>query len=193
MAVSSGDIIRGVWGAWRLAKRDTGGMAMFDISPDGAAKSFVAAALALPLFAVARAISLGDRWPLLLQPAPLIITVLGFVAGWLVMPAALTWLLPRLGRSQRLAEGVVAYNWATLLIQLAGFIAFLLAAIGLFPGQMGFLVLIVVQLACYVYEGFVLRTALGIELPVVAGLVVFDAVASELMSAWIAGATLASL
>lgn len=193
MAVSSGDIIRGVWGAWRLAKRDTGGMAMFDISPDGAAKSFVAAALALPLFAVARAISLGDRWPLLLQPAPLIITVLGFVAGWLVMPAALTWLLPRLGRSQRLAEGVVAYNWATLLIQLAGFIAFLLAAIGLFPGQLGFLVLIVVQLACYVYEGFVLRTALGIELPVVAGLVVFDAVASELMSAWIAGATLASL
>lgn len=193
MAVSSGDIIRGVWAAWRLARRDTGGMAMFDISPDGAAKSFVAAALALPLFAVARAISLGDRWPLLLQPAPLIITVLGFVAGWLVMPAALTWLLPRLGRSQRLAEGVVAYNWATLLIQLAGFIAFLLAAIGLFPGQLGFLVLIVVQLACYVYEGFVLRTALGIELPVVAGLVVFDAVASELMSAWIAGATLASL
>ncbi|WP_395677406.1 hypothetical protein [Inquilinus sp.] len=193
MAVSSGDIIRGVWGAWRLAKRDTGGMAMFDISPDGAEKSFVAAALALPLFAVARAISLGDRWPLLLQPAPLIITVLGFVAGWLVMPAALTWLLPRLGRSQRLAEGVVAYNWATLLIQLAGFITFLLAAIGLFPGQLGFLVLIVVQLACYVYEGFVLRTALGIELPVVAGLVVFDAVASELMSAWIAGATLASL
>ncbi|MGF6230394.1 hypothetical protein QFZ27_004349 [Inquilinus ginsengisoli] len=193
MAVSSGDIIRGVWGAWRLARRDAGGMAMFDISPDGAAKSFVAAALALPLFAVGRAISLGDSWPLLLQPAPLIITVLGFVAAWLVIPAALTWLLPRLGRSQRLAEGIVAYNWATLLIQLAGFIAFLLAAIGLFPSQLGFLVLIVVQLACYVYEGFVLRTALEIELPIVAGLVVFDAVASELMSTWIAAATQASL
>jgi len=193
MAVSSGDIIRGVWGAWRLARRDTGGMAMFDISPDGAAKSFFAAVLALPLFAVGRAISLGDRWPLLLQPAPLIITVLGFVAAWLVVPAALTWLLPRLGRSQHLAEGVVAYNWATLLIQLAGFIAFLLGVIGLLPGQMGFLVLIVVQLACYVYEGFVLRTALGIELPIVAGLVVFDAVTSQLMSAWITGATLASL
>lgn len=193
MAVSSGDIIRGVWGAWRLARRDTGGMAMFDVSPDGAAKSFVAAALALPLFMVARAVALGFRWPLLLQPAPLLITVLGFIAGWLVMPAVLTWLLPRLGRGQRLADGIVAYNWAALLISLAGFIAFLLVSIGLVPSQLGFLVLVVVQLVCYVYEGFVLRIALGIELPIVAGLVVFDALTSELMSAWIAGATQASL
>lgn len=193
MAVSSADIIRGVWGAWRLARRDTGGMAMFDVSPDGAAKSFVAAALALPLIVVARAIVLGDQWPLLLQPAPLLVTALGFVAGWLIIPAALTWLLPRLGRGHRLAEGIVAYNWATLLIQLAGFIAFLLGAIGLFPGQLGFLVLVVVQLACYVYEGFVLRTALEIDLPIAAGLVVFDAVTSELMTAWIIGATQASL
>ncbi|MFE0753444.1 hypothetical protein ACFW16_05810 [Inquilinus sp. NPDC058860] len=193
MAVSSADIIRGVWGAWRLARRDTGGMAMFDVSPDGAAKSFVAAALALPLFVIVQMIALGDRWPLLLQPAPLIIMVLGFLAGWLVMPAGLTWILPRLGRSQRLAEGIVAYNWAALLISSAWFVVVLLNAVGLFPGQLGFLVFVVVQVVCYVYEGFVLRTALEIELPIAAGLVVFDAVISELLGAWIAAATQASL
>lgn len=193
MAVSSGDIIRGLWGAWRLAKRDTGGMAMFDISPDGAAKSFVAAALAFPLFLVMQAIALGDRWALVLQPVPLVILALGFAAGWLVMPAALTWILPRLNRSQRMAEGIVAYNWAALLISSAWFVVVLLSAVGLFPSQLRFLVFVVVQIACYVYEGFVLKTALEVELPIVAGLVVFDALTSELLSAWVVAAAQTSL
>ncbi|KGM36193.1 hypothetical protein [Inquilinus limosus] len=193
MAVSSGDIIRGVWGAWRLAKRDTGGMAMFDISPDGAAKSFVAAALAFPLFAVEQAVALGFRWPLLLQPVPLVITALGFLASWLVLPAALTWILPWLGRGQRLAGTIVACNWAALLISSAGFVALMLNTLGLFPGQLGFLVLIVTEIACFIYEGFVLRTALEVELPIVAGLVVFDALTSELLVAWITGAVQAAL
>jgi hypothetical protein len=193
MTVSSGDIIRGVWGAWRLARRDTGGMAMFDISPDGAAKSFYAAVLAFPLFLVTQAILLGERWQLLLQPIPLAAEIIGFTALWLLMPAALTWVLPRLNRSARLPEGIVAYNWAALLIMIAGFVRFVLDALGLFPGPLSIVVFIALMVACYVYEGFVLKTALAVELPIAAGLVVFDAFSSELMIAWIDAVVQSSL
>jgi hypothetical protein len=185
MAVSSGDIIRGVWGAWRLVKRDTGGMAMFDISPDGAAKSFVAAALAILPYLVIQAFLLGEKWPLLLQPAPLAIEILGFAAGWALMPAAMTWILPRIDRGQRLPEAIVAYNWAVLLIVLAQLVFTLLAAVGLFPSAIGLIASIALAVACYLYEGFVLRTAIEVEVPIAAGLVVFDAVSSYLLGTWV--------
>jgi hypothetical protein len=185
MAVSSGDIIRGVWGAWRLARRDTSGMAMFDISPDGAAKSFVAGALAFPAYLIMEAIQLGDSWALLFQIEPLVISVLGFVAIWLLMPAALTWILPWLNRGQRLPETIVALNWAALLMAFAQLALVVLAAIGLFSGLLAVIAAVVVAVACYLYEGFVLRTAVEIDVAFAAGLVVFDAVAGYLLDSWI--------
>lgn len=185
MPVSSGDIIRGVWGAWRLARRDTGGMAMFDVSPDGAAKSFVAAALAFPPYLIMQAMLLGAKWPLLLQPGPLSVETFGFVALWMLMPAALTWILPWLDRGRRLPETIVAYNWAALLITIAQFVLILLDAAGLFPGALGIGVAIALAVACYLYEGFVLRTAIETEIPIAAGLVVLDVLTSYLLGAWI--------
>jgi hypothetical protein len=185
MPVSSGDIIRGVWGAWRLAKRDTGGMAMFDISPDGAAKSFVAAVLAFPAYMAMEAFQLGNDWALLFQAVPLAISILGFVAIWLLMPAALTWILPWLDRGRRLPETIVALNWAALLMTFAQLVLVALAAAGLFPGPLAIVAGVVVAVGCYLYEGFVLRTAAEIDVSYAAGLVVFDAVTGYLLDSWI--------
>ncbi|MDR6288631.1 hypothetical protein E9232_001138 [Inquilinus ginsengisoli] len=185
MAVSSGDIIRGVWGAWRLARRDTSGMAMFDVSPDGAAKSFVAAVLAFPPYMVIQAFLLSEKWPLLLQPGPLLIETLGFIAGWALMPAAMTWILPQLNRGPRLSQAIVAYNWALLLITLVQLLLTLLTVAGLFPSVLGLIASVAVAVACYLYEGFVLRTAVEVDVPIAAGLVVFDAVLSYLLGTWV--------
>lgn len=185
MAVSSGDIIRGVWGAWRLARRDTGGMAMFDISPDGAAKSFFAGVLAFPPYMIVQALILGERWPALLQPLPLLVQAIGFAAAWALMPAALTWILPWLSRGQRLAEAIVALNWAALLIMLAQVARILLDTVGLFPGSLGIVVTVAVAVACFLYEGFVLRTAIEIDIPIAAGLVLLDALTSQFLAYWV--------
>lgn len=185
MAVSSGDIIRGVWGAWRLARRDTGGMAMFDISPDGAAKSFFAAVLAFPLYLVMAMLVSGAEWPRLLLFWPLLVETLGFVIGWILMPAALTWILPHLGRSGRLEEGIVTYNWAQLLITVTQFGLVLLFVAGLLPGPLSTVIGLGVAILCYLYEGFVLKTALEVEILVAAGLVAFDAIVSKLLAEWV--------
>jgi hypothetical protein len=185
MAVSSGDIIRGVWGAWRLARRDAGGMAMFDISPNGAAKSFYAAVLAFPLYLVMAMLVSGAEWPRLLLFWPLLVETLGFVIGWILMPAALTWILPHLSRSGRLEEGIVTYNWAQLLITVTQFGLVLLFVAGLLPGPLSTVVGLAVALLCYLYEGFVLKTALEVEILVAAGLVAFDAVLSYMLAGWV--------
>jgi hypothetical protein len=185
MTVSSGDIIRGVWGAWRLAKRDTGGMAMFDISPDGAAKSFVAGALAFPLFLINQIFLFGPSWPVLLQPIPLAIKTLGFAVNWLILPAAFTWILPRLDRGRRLPEAIVACNWASLLIMLAQFAEAVLDKAGLLPWPLSFVALVAVSLACFLYEGFVFRIAIQIDIPIAAGLVLFDFLTSVILNIWI--------
>lgn len=185
MPVSTGDIIRGVWGAWRLARRDTDGMAMFDVSPDGAAKSFVAAALAAPAYMLLQGLVLGSSWPLLLQPGAFLVEALGYIAAWTLMPAALTWILPALDRGRRIPDGIVAYNWSALLIVIAQLCLMLVYASGLLPGSVLDIASVALMVACLFYEGFVLRTALDLEIPIVIGLVAFDQALSYILAGWV--------
>lgn len=101
------------------------------------------------------------------------------------MPAALTWILPWLDRGRRLPETIVALNWAGLLMTFAQLVLVALATAGLFPGPLAIVAGVVVAVACYLYEGFVLRTAAEIDVSYAAGLVVFDAVTGYLLDSWI--------
>lgn len=171
----------GIYGAVRLAARDPKGLDGFNLTVAGFWRSFLAAALALPFFAVERMaarIIVAELDPDRRLPTPLEDLAV-YLAGWPLAAAALLGACMLLRRTDRFAAGVIALNWLTVLTQMAVCIAELAAA----AVPEGFtLIVISVLMAILVFEYRVLRIALALDIApaigVVAAITLVDNLAS---------------
>lgn len=106
---------RGIAGALRLARLDPSAIRDFDGSIEGFWKSFQAAIVAAPLFALLILLRTTEH-PLSSDPLrALFIEAIGYVIGWTAFPLAAWYLANALGKSQRYLTYIVAYNWANVL------------------------------------------------------------------------------
>ncbi len=174
---------RGLAGAWRLARLDPAAIRDFDASIEGFWKSFQAAIIAAPLFALLVVLRSGEH-PLSPEPLrALFIEGIGYVIGWTAFPLAAWYLASALGKSPRYTTYIVAYNWANVL-QIAAFVPVAaLAASELAPDT--FIVLAALLLTGLViyYQFFIVRTALEIEPLPALGFVAIDLVLGLLIDA----------
>ena len=165
---------RGLAGAWRLARLDPSGFHAFDLSEEGFWKSFQAAAVAAPLFALLVLLR-TDEHPLSDDPLRAIfIEAIGYVIGWVAFPLAAFYLVTALGKGQRYTAYIIAYNWSVVL-QIAAFVPVaLLSASGALPGSGVVLLALLVTGAVIYYQFFIVRTALGIDALPALGFVAID-------------------
>lgn len=152
------EVYHSLYGAYRLAFLDKSGMNYFNLSVDGFWRSFFAAVLVAPGFAVLVIEKLMTRpdpvdlgWAMLIQ-------MLAFGLSWAAFPLVAVVLTQLLGLSRNYVPLIVALNWAAVL-QVAVFLAALLLGF-LFPGMLGGLLLVVITCAVLFYQWFVTRTAL---------------------------------
>lgn len=173
MAILS-DVITSVFGAWRLAHFDARGLAYFDTSERGFWRSFLAAALIAPFYAVLAGLMFTESQPL---PSPVrfaIAEALYFAVSWLAYPVVIYELTARLGCRDRFIPYIVAYNWAAVL-QNALFLPIkILAVAGIWSPTVSGLVELAALAAVVAYMWFIARSALGIKPALAAGLVVLD-------------------
>lgn len=171
-----------LYGAYRLARADAGGMAYFDTSIGGFWRSFLAAALVAPLFALFLAVrfNAGD-----LEVSPMrfaAVQTIGYVIAWLVFPLIIFHVCQAIEREDEFIGYIVAYNWASVwqnLIYLPFIILSELGYLSLGAGRtIGMLVLILVML----YTWFITKTALRITGVLATGLVVLDFVVSIILN-----------
>ena len=176
--LSLAEIGPAIYGAWRLALFDPGGMRHFDRSLHGFWRSFQAAILALPLYALLIWIHLagmhvGGGWPRVLLGEGI-----AYVIGWVAFPLAFYYVAPIIDRTDHYLGFIVAYNW-TSLIQLAILLpAYGIAALGILPAGLGSAVADVAEIATLVYEWYVIRTALQVPGLGAAGVLLMDVVLS---------------
>lgn len=177
------EIVRAIYGAYRLAHFDAGGLAYFNNTVEGFWRSFTAAALAAP----ASAILVMIHWSLAAEAGqPLVHGVahsalvegLTYVIAWTAFPVAMHAICEIAGWRDRYIAYIVALNWANLFEIAILLPVFAIAAGGLLPAGLT----VIVQLTAYgfivAYEIFVARRALQIAILPALGVVAIGLVMS---------------
>jgi hypothetical protein len=155
---------------------------MFDTSVEGFWKSFQAALLVAPIYAMsvvadeqAYAALAGALFD---APAYYIARAVTFVLEWVTIPVLLAILAPALGIRNRYSAYVIARNWATVVTSVPYALLSILDISGLFPGESiifpaGIALAIALRVAY-----LVARRALGVPIDVAIGFVVLDLLVS---------------
>ena len=182
MPLTARDVAYSVFGAYRLARFDPTGLQYMDRTPEGAWKSFYAAVIVLPAWALLLAIRLWDQ----VQDTPLTQVVLvesiAYVISWTAFPVIMHGVTGMLDRSTRYVDFLCAYNWSSV-VQMAVYLpVVVLAATGLLPQPLSESLVFGVMLAMLTYQWFVMRTALDISGVTAALLVLLDLFLSALIT-----------
>ena len=170
------EIIRSLYGALHLARGDTSGMAFFNATEQGFWRSFTAAILIAPLFALLLTIRyhVNEAGVSLLRFTA--IETIAYVVSWVAFPLLLYHLTDILGTGHRFIRYIVAYNWASVLQNLLYLPFALLVEAHLVQGAGSTFFGIILLGLVLLYTWFVTRTALEVTNLLAAGLVMIDLV-----------------
>lgn len=157
--VSLGEAATSIYGAWRLARLDPRGLSCFNTTEEGFWRSFWAAVLVAPAYAVTVAIEYGQRSPLASDSRIVAVHAIAYVINWTAFPLAMLPVARMLGREHRYLRYIVARNWAGALEMILFLLAMILAASGIawfamLPALSALLV--------FTYQWYVARMALEI-------------------------------
>jgi len=170
------EIAYGLYGAWRLLRRDPGGMQFLRADEEGFWNSFFAAVLVAPGYAVLVGLHLADGGPSADAVSTVLIHLEAYAITWIAYPVALHFLCIGLEREERWVAFVVALNW-TKVVQLVLYLPLALVAnSGLLGPGGGSLVTLVAMGLVLTYQWYVTRTALDLPGMTAAGLTGIDLV-----------------
>ncbi len=171
---SLSEIVASLYGAWRLARFDARGLASFTTTLAGFWRSFFAAVIVAPLYALSLMMPLDDTAGVPRGFGFALVEIVAYVVSWVAYPVAAEWLSRRLRCRDRLIAYLTAYNWSTV-IQHA-MIASIIIATGadLISLQAAQLIWLVATSYLLAYVWFIARTALAIPPFVAAAFVAVD-------------------
>ncbi|MDF1585666.1 hypothetical protein [Marinimicrococcus flavescens] len=174
------EIKRSLLGAWLLARQNTRGMELFDLSVEGFFRSFMAALVAAPVYLLLTI----DRYQTAGMPAELgsvvALETVSYALSWIAFPLVAILLTRLLGLGHRYVPLIVAGNWAAVLQVGFFLVALLLSAI--LPPAMRALLLFAATVAVLLYQWFVIRTALGTTGGTAAGVLAVNVLLDTILS-----------
>jgi hypothetical protein len=174
------EVLHSLYGAWRLAMLDISGMRHFNLSVEGFWRSFFAAVIVAPGYALLVVQRTLDRPEGYALGSTAVVESVAYVVAWAAFPLAAVVLTQLLGLGRHYVELIVAVNWAAVL-QVAAF----LAVVGLsliLPEALGALLLAIATGTLMVYQWFVMRTALRTTGGVALVLVLVDLLLSTVIN-----------
>lgn len=181
MAIT-GEAAASIYGAFRLAHLDAGGMRYFNVSPQGFWRSFLAAVIVAPFYAALLALAHRSFET---PPDAVRFTLaeaIAYVTSWAAYPLVMASVAKQLDRWDRYIGYIVAYNWSSVL-QNALFIPInALLITGVLAPQAGFLLWLMVFSLIMVYVWFIARTGLALAPMAAAGIVCIDVVLNLMIS-----------
>ena len=173
------EVLSALYGAYRLAWFDVSGMTLFNLTVEGFWRSFFAAVLVAPAYAVL----VGLRAPAAEVNIALVFLIesIGYVLAWCAFPLVALVLTRLLGLDRNYVALIVAHNWSAVL-QMAVFVAVVLLGV-IVPAALGTLLVTVTTVAILVYQWFVIRTALQTSGAMALMLLLVDLVITSIISA----------
>lgn len=172
--ITTRELATALYGAWRLARLDPQGQNHFDASITGFWRSFQAAALLAPAYALLITFDIGQREITVDPLRLLLIQCLAYTINWTAFPLVMVSMAQRLDRKENYLRFIVAHNWANVL-QMAVFLP--VAAVAAYSvGVASEILPLVATVMIFFYQWFVARTVLGINPFQAVGIVVVDLV-----------------
>jgi hypothetical protein len=174
------EVLRSLYGAWRLARADVTGMQHFNFSVEGFWRSFFAAIIVAPgyaLLVVQRTLDREEGYEL---GSTVVVESIAYLAAWAAFPLAAVVLTQLLGLGRHYVELIVAVNWSAVL-QIAAFLAAVALSL-ILPEGLGALLLAAVTGTLMLYQWFVMRTALQTTGGVALALVLVDLLLSAVIN-----------
>jgi hypothetical protein len=187
MIPSAREIQSAIYGAWLLFKLDPRGLEFFEDSIPAFWRSFFAAVIVLPGFAILQLVDLAETEVSAGPLATLLVELIAYVVIWAGFPLALHHLCQGLGREARFVRTVIALNWSVVIQIALTLPVHLIAASGILSQGFASLALLAVILVTLFYEGFVARTALEVSPPLAALVVAIDVAISLAVQALVSG------
>lgn len=177
------EIVASLYGSWRLAHFDKTGMAYFEKTVDGFWRSFFAALLVAPLYAV----MLGLRYASGAEADDPVryglIEAISYLISWFAYPVVMLSLTEALDRRDRFVGYMVAYNWSLVLQNCALLVVAILGALNVLGPDIAKVVWLLVVVAVFVYLWFIGRVGLGVPALTAIGIVSVDVLLSLVISA----------
>lgn len=179
--VTAAEFARAVYGAWRLALLDRKGLDCFDSTIEAYWKSFNAAVIVAPAYALLLVLRLTeiDTTAGFLPLA--IVETLAYIIGWVAFPLIMIYVCDRIGRFDRYLRYIVAHNWSNV-IQVALFLIVTILAKGFLGGGMAVFLGLSATVAILFYQWFIARAALEISGGAAAAIVGLDLIISILIN-----------
>lgn len=172
-----GEVHAGVYGAWRLARRDRGGLAWINDSPAGFWHSFWAALLVFPGIMALEILSggFGDDPGLRAVSVKLI----AYAIDWTAFPLLMIFVADSLDRFPRYWRYMAAYNWASV-VQ----VGLLLPLVSIAVVAQSALAMVLVQaltVLLLVYRAYIAHVALEVKVGTAIGICFMDVLLALLL------------
>ncbi len=168
------EILKSLYGAYRLARFAPDGLTYFNFTPVGFFRSFTAAALVAPFF-----LALLVGWFAASQDPPnfaryLTLETISFVIAWCAFPLIMEGLSRSLDRRDKYIQFVVAYNWAMVPQNVIYISIIVLGYLGILSEGTANGLALIVLIWSLAYTGFVAQIALDVRPVTAGGIVVMD-------------------
>ena len=179
--VTGAEFTRAVYGAWRLALLDRKGLDFFDATIEAYWKSFNAAAIVAPAYALLLILRLYEVDTRAGPIAIAAVETLAYIIGWVAFPLIMIYVCDRLGRFDRYLRYIVAHNWSNV-IQIAVFLIVTIFAKGFLGGGQAVFLGLAATVAILFYQWFIARCALEVSAGGAAAIVGLDLMISILIN-----------
>jgi hypothetical protein len=183
MIPSSSQAALAMFGAWRLARLDARGTECFENSVEGVWRSFFAAVLVYPAYAL----MLVLRYTHLPEGTDAarfaFAETIAYVISWVAYPLIMLNVARALDRGERALVYISAYNWSLVLQNALVLPLSALSLAGLLPAGLDQLLWLAAIGAILVYVWFVARAGLKLSRLAATGVVAIDVTLSLVISA----------
>lgn len=178
------EVSRSIYGAWLLARLDARGVMLFENTVEGFWRSFWAAGVALPAYALLLVVRNTGATVGVSGPTAFLIHAITYAMDWIAFPFVMFYVARLFDREQWYCRYIAAHNWAVVLQYALMLVVSLLTASGILPAPAGTLLTVATVVAILGYQGFVAHVALQATVPGAVGIVFINLVLSVILESW---------
>ncbi len=181
--LSAREAASALYGAYWLARFDARGMDYFEISIEGFWRSFYAAVIVAPLYAVLLLMRHAADTTGVGAVRFASVEAIQYVIAWVAFPLVMVSLARVLDREERYLGYIVAYNWAAVVRNAFYMPVVMLGVTGTVPAETARTLGLIALSVVLVYIWFIARVALNVGAGTAAALVALDFVLSVFINA----------